>query len=111
MLAVPHLTVAAPRGGAELIGLLRCALERGGGPFSLRYPRDKAPGDAPPPAEVAAVPYGSWEMLRRGRDCALPAVGGMCRPALDAARALAGGGGGGPLLDRRFREPVDRVNP
>src|SRR3989441_1607221 len=45
MLAVPHLTVTAPKDGAELIGLLRCALERGGGPFSLRYPRDKAPGN------------------------------------------------------------------
>src|SRR5438034_1299139 len=77
MLAVPHLTVTAPKDGAELIGLLRCALEHGGGPFSLRYPRDKAPGDAPPAAAAAAVPYASWEVLRRGRDCALLAVGVM----------------------------------
>src|SRR3989454_1681843 len=109
MLAVPHLTVTAPKDGAELIGLLRCALERGGGPFSLRYPRDKAPGDAPPAAEVAAVPYGSWEMLRRGRDCALLAGGVMCRPALDAARALAGGGGGGTGLDGRVLKPAGRA--
>src|SRR2546426_12746525 len=109
MLAVPHLTVAAPRGGAELMGLLRCALERGGGPFSLRYPRDKAPGDAPPAAEVAAVPYGSWEMLRRGRDCALLAVGVMCRPALDAASALAGGGGGGTVVNCRVLKPAGRA--
>src|SRR5439155_1029289 len=78
LLAVPNLTVTAPKDGAELIGLLRCALERGDGPFSLRYPRDKAPAEAPPAAEVAPVPYGSWEILRRGRDCALLAVGVMC---------------------------------
>src|SRR5256885_5696161 len=94
LLAVPNLTVTAPKDGAELIGLLRCALERGDGPFSLRYPRDKAPAEAPPAAEVAPVPYGSWEILRRGRDCALLAVGVMCRPALDAAAALAGEGWG-----------------
>ncbi|OLC07327.1 MAG: 1-deoxy-D-xylulose-5-phosphate synthase, partial [Gemmatimonadetes bacterium 13_1_40CM_70_12] len=58
MLAVPNMTVTAPKDGAELIGLLRCALERSDGPFSLRYPRDKAPAEAPPAAEVAPVPYG-----------------------------------------------------
>ena len=38
MLAVPHMTVTAPKDGAELIGLLRCALAHQEGPFSLRYP-------------------------------------------------------------------------
>src|SRR5204862_7704279 len=92
MLAVPNLTVPAPKDGAELIGLLRCALERSDGPFSLRYPRDKAPAETPPAAEGAPGPYGSWEVLRRGRDCALLAVGVMCRPALDAAAARAAEG-------------------
>src|SRR5205814_6725511 len=84
LLAVPNLTVTAPKDGAELIGLLRCALERGDGPFSLRYPRDNAPAAAPPAAEVAPVPYGSWEILRSGKDCAIrggrdvPAGRGSC---------------------------------
>src|SRR2546430_216146 len=34
MLAVPHMTVTAPKDGAELIGLLRCALEHTAAPFS-----------------------------------------------------------------------------
>src|SRR5690349_22671347 len=34
MLAVPNMTVTQPRDGAELIGLLRCALEHKSGPFS-----------------------------------------------------------------------------
>src|SRR6266496_3566674 len=46
LLAVPHLTVTAPKDSAELIGLLRCALLQSDGPFSVRYPRDKAPGEA-----------------------------------------------------------------
>src|SRR5881628_2591515 len=111
LLAVPHLTVTAPKDGAELIGLLRCALERDDGPFSLRYPRDKAPGEAPPAAEVAAIPYGSWEVLRAGkakRDCALLAVGVMCRPALQAAEALAAEGLDVTVVNCRFLKPIDR---
>ena len=112
LLAVPHLTVTAPKDGAELIGLLRCALERDDGPFSLRYPRDKAPGEAPPAAEVAAIPYGSWEVLRAGkakRDCALLAVGVMCQPALEAAEALAADGLDVTVVNCRFLKPIDRA--
>src|SRR5437763_12290135 len=111
MLAVPNMTVTAPKDGAELIGLLRCALERSDGPFSLRYPRDKAPADAPPAAEVAPVPYGSWEVLRRGRDCALLAVGVMCRPALDAAAALAAEGRDATRANCRPPTPIARATP
>lgn len=109
LLAVPNMTVAAPKDGAELIGLLRCALERPRGPFALRYPRDNAPAAAPPAAEVAPVPYGTWEVLRRGRECAVLAVGVMCQPALDAARALAAEGLDVTVVNARFIKPLDRA--
>jgi len=106
---VPNFTVTAPRDGAELIGLLRCALAHTDGPFSLRYPRDKAPGEAPPAAEVAPVPYGTWEVLRRGRECALLAVGVMCQPALAAAAELAAEGLDVSVVNCRFLKPMDRA--
>jgi len=109
LLAVPHMTVTAPKDGAELIGLLRCALEHRAGPFSLRYPRDRVPGGAPPPAaEVATVPYGTWELLRKGRECAVLAVGVMCPPALEAAAALAADGLDVTVVNCRFLKPLDR---
>ena len=108
MLAVPHMTVTAPKDGAELIGLLRCALQHTDGPFSLRYPRDKAPGEAPPAAEVPAVPYGTWQVLRKGKDCAIVAVGVMCKPALDAADSLAADGIAATVVNARFLKPMDR---
>ena len=108
LLALPHMTVTAPKDGAELIGLLRCALTHEAGPFSLRYPRDKAPGEAPPAAEVAPVSYGTWEILRRGRECALLAVGVMCRPARDAAELLAADGFDVTVVNCRFLKPMDR---
>jgi len=109
LLAVPHMTVTAPKDGAELIGLLRCALRHTDGPFSLRYPRDKAPAEAPPAAEVAAVPYGTWEMLRKGKDCAILAVGVMCQPALGAAELLAADGIDVAVVNCRFLKPMDRA--
>ncbi len=108
LLAVPGMTVAAPRDGAELIGLLRCALERTEGPFAIRYPRDKTPAEPPPAAGVAAVPYGTWEILRPGKGCAILPVGAMCGPAVDAARALAAEGLDVTVVNCRFLKPVDR---
>ncbi len=107
LLAVPRLTVTAPRDGAELIGLLRCALEHDG-PFTLRYPRDKAPAGAPPAAEVAPVRYGTWEILRKGRECAILAVGVMCDAALAAAEELATDGFDPTVVNCRFIKPMDR---
>ena len=108
MLAVPGMTVTAPRDGAELIGLLRCALLHTSGPFSLRYPRDKAPAEAPPAAEVAPVPYGTWEFLRQGRQCAILSVGVMCAPAMKAAESLAAEGLDVSVVNCRFLKPLDR---
>jgi 1-deoxy-D-xylulose-5-phosphate synthase len=108
MLAVPGMTVTAPKDGAELIGLLRCALAHRDGPFCMRYPRDKAPGESPPAAEVATVPYGSWEVLRPGKQCAILAVGVMCQPAVKAAELLAQDGLDVSVVNCRFLKPIDR---
>ncbi len=107
MLAVPEMTVAAPKDGDELTGLLRTALAHDGGPFCLRYPRDKAPADPAPVSTVPAVPYGTWERLRSGRDVAILAVGTMVLPALRAAQALAADGIDCTVVNCRFLKPVD----
>ena len=106
MLAVPNMTVTAPRDGAELVGLLRCALAHDG-PFCTRYPRDAVPAAVPPVAEIPAVPYGSWDMLRQGRDCAILAVGVMCEPAIAAADLLAKTGLDVSVVNCRFLKPMD----
>ena len=108
MLAVPNMTVTQPKDAPELIGLLRCALAHKDGPFSLRYPRDNAPAPAPPAAEVAPIEYGTWEMLRQGKDCAILAVGVMCQPAMDAAEMLASEGLDVSVVNCRFMKPLDR---
>src|SRR6476646_7530015 len=87
MLAVPNVTVTAPKDGAEMLGLLRSGLAHDAGPFSLRYPRDVVPEAVPDVGEIAAVPYGTWEVLRQGTELAVLAVGTMVGNALRAAEA------------------------
>lgn len=106
MMAVPGMTVTAPKDGDELIGLLKCALSHDG-PFSTRYPRDKAPGEPRPVAEIPAVTYGTWERLRTGRDLAILAVGTMVLPSLAAAERLAGDGVECSVVNCRFIKPLD----
>jgi 1-deoxy-D-xylulose-5-phosphate synthase len=106
MLAVPGMTVTAPKDGDELIGLLRTALTHNG-PFSTRYPRDKAPAEPRPAAEIPAVPYGTWEQLRRGGDIAILAAGTMVLPATEAAELLAADGIECGVVNCRFLKPLD----
>jgi len=107
MLAVPGMTVTAPKDGDELIGLLRTALAYTGGPFCTRYPRDKAPAEPRPASEIPAVPYGTWEQLRSGKDLAILAVGTMVQPALLAAELLAADGIDCAVVNARFLKPLD----
>jgi 1-deoxy-D-xylulose-5-phosphate synthase len=109
MLAVPGMTVTAPKDGDELIGLLRTALAHTGGPFCTRYPRDKAPADPRPASEIPAVPYGTWEQLRSGKDVAILAVGTMVQPAQQAAELLAADGIGCAIINARFLKPLDHA--
>ena len=107
MLAVPGMTVTAPKDGDELIGLLRTALERRSGPFCTRYPRDKVPAEPGAPCGIRAVPYGSWELLREGKDVAILAVGTMVMPGLAAAERLAAEGIDCTVVNCRFIKPMD----
>jgi 1-deoxy-D-xylulose-5-phosphate synthase len=107
MLAVPGMTVTAPKDADELIGLLKTALVHQDGPFCTRYPRDKVPADPRPLAAIDPVPYGTWEQLREGKDVAILAVGTMVQPSLQAADQLAAEGIDATVVNCRFLKPVD----
>jgi 1-deoxy-D-xylulose-5-phosphate synthase len=114
MLAVPGMTVTAPKDAAEMLGLMRTASEHTTGPFSIRYPRDAAPDIAPPMSGIAATPYGKWEIVRKGagaRDAnggiAILAVGTMVLPAIAAADKLAEEGTNATVVNCRFIKPHD----
>jgi 1-deoxy-D-xylulose-5-phosphate synthase len=114
MLAVPGMTVTAPKNGAELLALLRTGVSHEGGPFTIRYPRDAAPDIVPPISEIEAVEYGTWEIVRRGggtRDAsgglAILAVGTMVLPAIAAAELLTEDAINATVVNCRFLKPYD----
>jgi len=109
MLTVPNMTVTAPKDGTEMLGLLRAAVEHTDGPFSLRYPRDASPDIPAPMSEIPATPYGTWEVLRRGKDLAILAVGTMVLPSMAAAEALAAEGLDVTVVNCRYLKPYDEV--
>jgi 1-deoxy-D-xylulose-5-phosphate synthase len=109
MLAVPNMTVTAPKDGAELVGLLRTAIGHKSGPFAMRYPRDVAPDIVPPAKSIAAVPYASWEVLRKGDQVAILAVGTMVQEATKAAATLAAEGLPVTVVNCRFLKPYDEA--
>ena len=109
MLAVPGMTVTAPKDGREMLGLLRTSMAHTDGPFCIRYPRDASPDVVPPMPEIAAVPYGTWEVLRKGSDVAILAVGTMVLPALAAAEALVPDGFDLTVVNCRYLKPYDEL--
>jgi 1-deoxy-D-xylulose-5-phosphate synthase len=109
MLAVPGMTVTAPRNGQELLGLLRAGVEHGSGPFCMRYPRDTVPDAVPPMREIAAVPYATWDVVRKGQDVAILAVGTMVEQSLAAAEALAAEGLPVTVVNCRYLKPFDEL--
>jgi 1-deoxy-D-xylulose-5-phosphate synthase len=109
MLAVPGMTVTAPSSATEMLGLLRAAVDHRDGPFSIRYPRDAAPDKPGAMSTIDAVPYGTWEVPRHGKDVAIFAVGTMVRPSLDAAAALAKDGLSVTVVNCRYLKPYDQV--
>jgi 1-deoxy-D-xylulose-5-phosphate synthase len=100
---LPGFTVAAPADKRELDGMLKLALQAGG-PWAIRYPRDRAPeanfSDEP-------VALGRAAVLRRGKQGAILALGATVAPSLDAAEKLAGRGIAISVASARFVKPLD----
>ena len=109
MLAVPGMTVTAPKNGSEMLGLLRSAVEHTAGPFSIRYPRDASPDIVPPIRDIPPVPYRTWEVLRRGSEVAILAVGTMVGQAMSAAETLAAEGLSVTVVNCRYLKPYDEL--
>src|SRR5687768_17838302 len=110
MLSVPGMIVTAPKDGQEMLALLRSGLEQSEAPFSIRYPRGAAPDDSVPSmADVLPVPHATWEVLRRGSEVAILAVGTMVVPALAAADRLAEEGLRITVVNCRYLKPYDEL--
>ena len=92
-----------------MLALMRAAAAHTEGPFCLRYPRDTAPDDAPAMKDVVAPRHASWDVVRRGKDIAILAVGTMVLQSHAAAEELAKDGLDVTVVNCRYLKPFDEL--
>jgi 1-deoxy-D-xylulose-5-phosphate synthase len=109
MLAIPGMTVTAPKDGSEMVALLRLATQRNDGPWSVRWPRASVPEEVPDLADIPSIEPYTWETLRNGGDCVILATGTMVLESLAAARLLESHAIRCTVVNCRFLKPYDRV--
>ena len=102
----PHTIVMAPKDENELQHMLATAVEQSH-PTALRFPRGAGVGVALD-AQLRHLPIGKAEVLRRGKDGLVWAIGSTVHPALEAASRLAKEGTDLTVVNARFVKPLDR---
>ncbi|MBI5956484.1 MAG: 1-deoxy-D-xylulose-5-phosphate synthase, partial [Chloroflexi bacterium] len=103
---VPNMVLMTPKDENELVAMLWTALQVEG-PVAIRYPRGAGVGVLLE-EEPASLAIGKAEVLRRGRDLAILAVGVTVHPALAAAETLSLEGIDAAVVNARFVKPLDR---
>ncbi len=105
MRSIPNLVFVAPRDEAELRRAMVTALDHDG-PFAYRYPRGNGVG-----VDISARPepfrIGRGELLRKGDDAVVVAIGSSVQDALAAAAELEKDGLSVAVVDARFVKPLD----
>ncbi len=104
---IPNMVVMAPKDENEFRDMIYTASIYDEGPIAFRYPRDRVYG-----LELKntfdAIPIGSWEILKDGKDIAILAVGTMVYPSLEAAKELEEElGASVKVVNARFVKPMD----
>lgn len=101
---MPNMTVMAPKNKWELSDMLKFAI-RQKSPVAIRYPR----GEAYTGLEDyrALIEMGKAEILEKGKEIAILAVGNMVRTAVQVTENLRNCGYEPTLVNMRFVKPLD----
>ncbi len=102
---IPNLIVSAPKDENELQHLLYTAVEANH-PMSVRYPRSTGLG-VKLDEELHRITIGKGEVIRKGDDVGILAIGSMIAPALEAAGKLSKNGIEATVVNARFVKPLD----
>ena len=102
----PNTVVMAPKDENELRHMLATALSLDH-PAAVRYPRGNGVG-VPLDDEFRVLPVGKAEVLRRGKDGFVWAIGSTVHPTLEAAERLSREGCELTVVNARFVKPLDR---
>lgn len=101
---MPNMTVMAPKNAWELKEMMRYAVTLNG-PCAIRYPRGTASEVYSENKEL--LRYGKSEMLSRGTDTAILAVGSMTEVCKDVYEMMLQNGENPTFVNARFVKPLD----
>ncbi|MDD4766934.1 MAG: 1-deoxy-D-xylulose-5-phosphate synthase [Desulfotomaculaceae bacterium] len=102
---IPNMVVMAPKDENELQHMLATAIKHSG-PAALRYPRGAGIGCALDD-NLTPIPIGQAEVLKKGSNVTLLAIGNTVRLAVEAAAALEDRGISASVINARFVKPLD----
>ena len=103
MRVFPNIVMMAPGDSTEVEPMLEFSLKHPG-PCSIRYPKTSALAFERPAQKIE---LGKAEVVRRGTDGAIVAIGAMLQQALAAADLLANEGISVTVVNARFIKPLD----
>lgn len=103
---IPGMVIMAPKDEAELRNMLFTAIEYKKGPIALRYPRGSAIG-VELKEEFELLSIGKGEIIEKGEDVAILAVGNMVQYSTNAAEQLRSDGISAQVINMRFVKPLD----
>jgi 1-deoxy-D-xylulose-5-phosphate synthase len=102
---IQGVVVMAPKDEQELRNMLYTATLYKKGPIAIRYPRGNALGVEQKPFEQ--IPIGKGEIIEKGEDAAIIAIGSMVNVAMKTREALAAENINIEVINARFVKPLD----
>ena len=102
---IPNMTIMVPRDGGELRGMMELAYNNESGPSAIRYPRGNTAN--PEENDCSQLEFGKAQILRKGKDIALFAIGLMVDIAEQTADLLEKNGYSVAVVNARFVKPLD----
>jgi len=103
--SLPNMVVMAPKDENELARMLTTSLAHKG-PIAVRYPRGDVEGVKIEKRDIP-VPIGKGEILQKGNDVLILAIGRSVSEALAAHSTLAEKGISATVVNCRFVKPLD----
>ncbi|MCL4477926.1 MAG: 1-deoxy-D-xylulose-5-phosphate synthase [Deltaproteobacteria bacterium] len=102
---IPNMVIMAPKDEEELRHMLYTSVNLGK-PCAIRYPRGKGIG-VPITNGFRTIPVGKGEIVEKGNDVAIVAIGDMVYPSLRAREILVSHGISASVVNARFVKPID----
>jgi 1-deoxy-D-xylulose-5-phosphate synthase len=103
---IPNITIMSPKDGEELKLMMEFA-SKYDGPIAIRYPRGYC-SELSSVVGCLNIEYGKGEVLSKGKDIAIFAVGRMVEYGLEAVNKLKTHNISPTLLNARFVKPLDK---